>query len=69
LSLIQGNWKYIEPSDRAAYDPTTDTELGNSKIPQLYDLSKDPSERNNLASQYPDKIKALAEILLQIKNK
>jgi arylsulfatase A-like enzyme len=69
LSLIQGNWKYIEPSDRATYDPTTDTELGNAKMPQLYDLSKDPSERNNLASQYPDKVKALAEKLLQIKNK
>lgn len=69
LSIVEGNWKYIEPSNRAAYDPTTDTELGNAKEPQLYDLSKDPSERNNLATQYPDKVKALAEKLLQIKNK
>jgi arylsulfatase A-like enzyme len=69
LSIVEGNWKYIEPSERSAYDPKTDTELGNAKDPQLYDLSKDPSERNNLASQYPDKVKALAEKLLQIKNK
>jgi len=69
LSIVEGNWKYIEPSERPAYDPKTDTELGNAKEPQLYDLSKDPSERNNLASQYPDKVKALAEKLLQIKNK
>ncbi len=69
LSIVEGNWKYIEPSDRPAYDPTTDTELGNAKEPQLYDLSKDPSERNNLASQYPDKVKELAQKLLQIKNK
>ncbi|MEQ1624223.1 MAG: arylsulfatase, partial [Sediminibacterium sp.] len=59
----------IEPSERPAYDLKTDTELSNAKEPQLYDLSKDPSERNNLASQYPDKVKALAEKLLQIKNK
>lgn len=69
LSIIEGNWKYIEPSNRPAYDATTDTELGNATEPQLYDLSKDPSERNNLASQYPDKVKSLAEKLLQIKNK
>lgn len=69
LSIVEGNWKYIEPSNRPAYEPTTDTELGNAKEPQLYDLSKDPSERNNLATQYPDKVKALAEKLLQIKNK
>ncbi len=69
LSIIEGNWKYIEPSDRPAYDPNTDTELGNAKEPQLYNLSKDPSERNNLASQYPEMVKELAQKLLQIKNK
>lgn len=69
LSIIERNWKYIEPSDKPAYSSTTDTELGNAKAPQLYDLNKDPSERNNLATQFPDKVKALAEILLQIKNK
>ena len=68
LSIIQGNWKFIEPSDRRSYDPTTAIELGNSKEPQLYDLSKDLSEKINLASQYPEKVKALSEALHKIKN-
>ena len=29
-------------------------ETGFLDIPQLYDLSKDIAEKNNIASQYPD---------------
>ena len=57
LSLIVGNWKYIEPRDGPAFDASTNTELGNSPEPQLYDRPKDPGERNNLAAQFPDKVK------------
>jgi len=37
----------------------TNTELGNDAVPQLYDLSKDPGERQNLAEQFPDRVKEL----------
>ena len=37
----------------------TNTELGNDAVPQLYDLGKDPGERQNLAEQFPDKVKEL----------
>lgn len=63
LAVIKGNWKYIEPNNRGAYAALTATELGNAPDPQLYDLSKDIGEKNNLASQYPEKVKELEGIL------
>jgi arylsulfatase A-like enzyme len=58
-ALRAGQWKYIEPSKRAKMNVQTNTELGNDAVPQLYDLSKDPGERQNLAEQFPDKVKEL----------
>lgn len=63
LGVIKGNWKYIEPSQAPAYAKSTDTELGNSALAQLYDLSKDIGEKDNLATKHPNKVKELADIL------
>lgn len=63
LSLRHGNWKYIEPIDGPAIFPTTNIESGFSKQPQLYDLDKDQEERNNVASQFPEKVKEYEVIL------
>jgi arylsulfatase A-like enzyme len=67
LSIIVGVWKYIEPSNGAAINKNTHTELGNLKLPQLYNLDADPGEKNNLAAQQPELVKALKEKLEQIK--
>ncbi len=68
LSITKGKWKYIEPSDGAAYNKFTATELGNDKEPQLYDLSVDKGEKKNLASQYPEIVKEMAGLLQKIKD-
>lgn len=67
LSVVQDNWKYIEPGGGAAFLPSTGIESGNSPNPQLYDLSRDPGEKNNIASQHPEKTKELSALLLKIK--
>ncbi len=69
LSVSDGNWKYIQPSNGAAYNRLTNTELGNNKEPQLYNLKEDIGEKNNLAAQYPDKVEALKAILKSEKSK
>jgi len=69
LSIIQGNWKYIEPGNGPAYQANTDTELGNAPYPQLYDLSVDLGEKNNLAEKYPGKVKELASLLGNVKKR
>lgn len=69
LAIVQGNWKYIEPNNGQAIDDYTNTELGNNKQPQLYDLSVDIGEKNNLADQYPIKVNELAVLLQKAKDK
>ncbi|MEM8966829.1 MAG: sulfatase-like hydrolase/transferase, partial [Bacteroidota bacterium] len=67
LSLIKGKWKYIEPNDRPFYNENTDTELGNMPEPQLYDLSADQGELQNVANQHPEVLSEMQALLEQIK--
>ncbi len=67
LSLIQGHWKYIEPSKGARFNKNTNTELGNDPEPQLYNLRDDLGEKNNLAAQNPEKVKEMAALLQRIR--
>lgn len=53
LAVSDGEWKYISPSDKKAYEKLTNTELGNAPQDQLYFLKKDIGEKNNLAGRYP----------------
>ena len=68
LSLRMGSWKYIVPTTedkraRAAW-VADDKDIEGGFVPeaQLYDLSIDIGERNNVAQEYP-------EIASQMKNK
>ena len=63
LAIIQGEWKYLQPSDKPALEFWTKTELGNAPEPQLYNLRKDPTEKENVALQNPEKVKELATLL------
>jgi arylsulfatase A-like enzyme len=67
LSLRAGNWKYIEPSRGPKVNVNTNTEMGNDPGGQLYDLSRDLGERENLIAQQPGKAKELAARLEQIR--
>jgi arylsulfatase A-like enzyme len=48
--IIQGDWKLILP-----HAPNM-----KGGTPELYDLSKDPNETENLAARHPDKVGALS---------
>jgi arylsulfatase A-like enzyme len=67
LSLIKGEWKYIEPSKAHRVNINTNTELGNDTVSQLYNLTEDIGETRNLASEDPEKIQEMADFLEQIK--
>jgi len=68
LALIKNNWKYIDPSGGQAIDKLTNIELGNSRLPQLYNLQTDPGETKNLSTLYPDKVQEMHELMIKIKN-
>jgi arylsulfatase A-like enzyme len=63
LGIVQGNWKYIKPNKGPAYNPKVDIEYGNDEADQLYDLSRDPFERYNLATSVPAKLNELKSLL------
>ncbi len=60
-------WKYIAPSGGAAKNHEVNIELGNSREPQLYNLTEDMGERNNLAAQYPERVARLSALLEEVR--
>lgn len=69
LAIVQGDWKYIAPSNGPAYSKLTDTEMGNNPEPQLYNLKQDIGEKNNLAQTNPEKVNELKALLEKEKAK
>lgn len=67
LSIIQGDWKYIEPNNGPKRNEMTNTELGNDPRPQLYNLKEDKMEQNNIAERNTLQIRLLSEKLKAIK--
>ena len=53
FSLRYNNWKYILPHEHVPFVDTVNIEGGYQLKPQLYDLSKDMGEQNNLANENP----------------
>ena len=69
LCVSDGEWKYISPSKGASYNKLTNTELGNSKEEQLYNLTQDIGEKKNLATEHPEIVAKLKAILEKEKAK
>jgi arylsulfatase A-like enzyme len=67
LSLRQGRWKYIEPSDGPKVSAETGTELGNDAGGQLYNLAADPGETRNLTATYPARVQEMEGLLKMIR--
>ena len=67
LSVVRGRWKYIEPKAGPAKNHNVNIELGNAIQPQLYDLSNDIGEQNNLAVKKPSLVQELSALLETIR--
>jgi arylsulfatase A-like enzyme len=65
LAVRQGPWKYIEPGTGPKVLANTNTETGVAPQGQLYDLSRDLGETNDLAAQQPDKVRQISPLLQQ----
>ena len=55
----KGNWAMIPPYKGPAVIKSVNIEIGNSEEYQLYDLEKDPSQKENLAKSNPEKLQEL----------
>lgn len=68
LALREGHWKFIPPSQGRKFNANTETETGNEPEPQLYNLSHDPGETNNLALKEPERTQRMASRLEEIRD-
>ena len=57
--MRHNQWKYIEPSKGASYNPKTNIELGNDPGGLLYNLATDPGEKTNLVKSRPEVVKTM----------
>jgi arylsulfatase A-like enzyme len=55
-AIRQGTWKYIPAYGGEKISHNTGTETGRDAVPQLYNLSTDLGERENLAAKYPERV-------------
>ncbi|GAA5225303.1 sulfatase family protein [Membranihabitans marinus] len=55
----QGDWALIPPYKGPALHKAVNIELGNDSKYQLYDLSTDIGQQNNIAAQHPDKLESM----------
>ena len=63
------DWKFIEGSDGPKMIPWgPKIETGYLGIPQLYDM-KQAGEKVNLATEHPEKVFELQQILRKVRNK
>ncbi|MDB4668294.1 hypothetical protein OAF06_05920, partial [Akkermansiaceae bacterium] len=60
-----GNWKLTKHARKSARNTKVEKTLTNDKVPefQLYDLSKDPAEKTNVAKDHP---KILARLIAEL---
>lgn len=68
LSVIKGDWKYIEPGPGQKIQVNTNTETGNDPNPQLYNLKLDIGEKHNVAAGNEAKVNELTELLKSIRD-
>ena len=69
LSLREGTWKFIRPANGPKRYEATNTESGNDPGGQVFDLSKDLGERENLAAKEEARLEAMGQKLNEIQQR
>ena len=67
VAVRKGNWKFIPPgsiTERGGIGIWNKTDVDEPGL--LFHLSEDPGETRNLAEQYPEKVKEMLQIILQV---
>jgi arylsulfatase A-like enzyme len=68
LSLVEGDWKLIRHHPGAKTNQTGN-ELGNDPRDQLFNIGKDPGERDNVADREPDRVQQMSATLDSVQKK
>ena len=68
-ALRKGDWLLIPPYKGAALNSDVNIEVGNSDEVQLYNLKNDIGQLNNVATNFPEKLKEMMETFERIRGK
>ena len=66
-AYINKNWVIIPPYKGPSISKNVNIELGNSNEYKLYNLIKDPSQKNNLTNKEPEKLKQMISDFIKIR--
>lgn len=66
-SLRLGSWKFIPAGNGPKYSKLTNTEYGNDKVQQLYNLADDQGETTNIAKENQTKVNEMRSLLQKIR--
>jgi arylsulfatase A-like enzyme len=69
LGFRYKNYAFLPSNKGPALHKNVNIELGYSETEQLYDLEKDPSQKNNVAAQNPELLKEIRTHFLKITGK
>ena len=69
MTLRQGKWSYLTPSDHAVFSPEKKLEMGISLDEQLYNLNYDIGQQINVAIEYPEIVKNMKDRINEIVNR
>ncbi len=64
LALRHGTWKFMEAGKGGYGKAAAKKDNGGNRV-QLFDLSQDPAEQNNLAEKLPEKVQEFSDFLRQ----
>ena len=67
LEIRDSEWKYIEPAKGPKLFKYTYIESGYSEEPQLYHLTEDAGEEDNVAAGYPEKVEEMKNRLEEVR--
>ncbi len=68
LSYREGDWKMIEANDGPRVNRGSNTELGSALGAQLYNVGTDLNEQKDLATQQPERVKAMQAALDKVRS-
>ena len=68
LALVDSSWKLVFPAQGPKRNEETNTDLGNSSEPQLFNIVDDPGERNDVAARFPEKVRDMSRAFEAIRN-
>ena len=67
LSIFDGEWKYITPSNGPKEAWETHIETGYLPVPQLYNIKEDNGEHQNCADSNPTEVTRLQDMLTKVR--